>query len=161
MTVKTGDPIPKATFNVMTPDGPRPRTTEEIFAGKKVVLIGVAGAFTPVCGNRHLPGFLDNLDRFKTLGIDEVAITAVNDVFVMDAWAKSTGAYRKVTFLADGNGDFARSLGLAVDLSELGLGTRSQRYVLFADNGVIRKLNVEPSPGDVDVSGAQALLAQL
>ena len=161
MTVKIGDAIPKATFTVMTPDGPQQRNTQQIFSGRKVVLFGVAGAFTPVCDNNHLPGFVENVDKFKAHGIDEIAVTAVNDAFVMDAWAKSAGAKGKVTFLADGNGDFARALGLSVDLSGLGLGVRSQRYAMVVDNGVVKKLSVEASPGQHEVSSAEALLRQL
>lgn len=161
MAIQSGDPIPNATFTVMTPDGPRPRTTDQIFKGHKMVLFGVAGAFTPVCDKHHLPGFLDHLDQFKARGIDEIAVTGVNDVFVMDAWAKSAGAEGKITFLADGNGDFARALGLSLDLTARGLGIRSQRYAMFVDNGVVRKLNVEASPGKVETSSAEALLKQL
>ncbi|MDQ6703453.1 MAG: peroxiredoxin [Pseudomonadota bacterium] len=161
MAVQSGDPIPDATFTVMTPDGPQLRTTDQIFKGRKVVLFGVAGAFTPVCDKHHLPGFLDNLDEFKARGIDDIAVTSVNDVFVMDAWAKSTGADRKIAFLADGNGDFARALGLSLDLTARGLGIRSQRYAMIVDNGVVRKLNVEAAPGKVETSSAEALLKQL
>jgi glutaredoxin/glutathione-dependent peroxiredoxin len=161
MALKIGDTIPKTTFTVMTPNGPERRTTDEVFSGKKVVLFGVVGAFTPVCAKDHLPGFLGNIDKFKARGIDNIAMTAVNDVFVMDAWAISTGAHGKIPFLADGNGDFARALGLSVDLSALGLGVRSQRYSMIADNGVVQKLNVEASPGLHAVSSAEALLKQL
>ena len=161
MAIKSGDPIPDATFTVMAPDGPQLRTTEQIFNGRKVVLFGVAGAFTPVCDKNHLPGFLDTIDQFKAQGVDEIAVTGVNDVFVMDAWAKSAGADGKISFLADGNGDFARALGLSLDLTSRGLGIRSQRYAMIADNGVVRKLNVEAAPGQVDASSAEALLAQL
>lgn len=161
MTIQSGDPIPNATFTVMTPDGPQLRTTDQIFKDHKVVLFGVAGAFTPVCDKHHLPGFLDNLDHFKAQGVDEIAVTGVNDVFVMDAWAKSAGANGKITFLADGNGDFARALGLSLDLTARGLGIRSQRYAMIVDNGVVRKLNVEAAPGKVEASSAETLLAQL
>lgn len=104
MAIQSGDPIPEATFTVMAPDGPQLRTTDQIFKGRKVVLFGVAGAFTPVCDKHHLPGFLYNLDQFKAQGVDEIAVTGVNDVFVMEAWAKSAGADGKISFLADGNG---------------------------------------------------------
>jgi glutaredoxin/glutathione-dependent peroxiredoxin len=161
MALKIGDTIPKTTFTVMTPNGPERRTTDEVFSGKKVVLFGVPGAFTPVCGGQHLPGFLKDFEKFKAHGIDTIAVTGVNDVFVMAAWAISTGADGKILFLADGNGDFARALGLSVDLSALGLGVRSQRYSLIADNGVVQKLNVEASPGLHAVSSAEALLKQL
>jgi peroxiredoxin len=161
MAIKSGDPIPDATFTVMMVDGPQLRTADQIFKGHKVVLFGVAGAFTPVCDKHHLPGFLDNLDQFKAHGVDEIAVTGVNDVFVMDAWAKSAGANGKITFLADGNGDFARALGLSLDLTARGLGTRSQRYAMIVDDGVVRKLNVEAVPGKVETSSAEALLTQL
>jgi glutaredoxin/glutathione-dependent peroxiredoxin len=161
MAIKIGDTIPKATFTVMTPGGPQPRTTDQIFNGKRVVLFGVPGAFTPVCGGQHLPGFLKDFEKFEAHGIDAIAVTGVNDVFVMDAWAISTGADGKILFLADGNGDFARALGLSADLSALALGVRSQRYSMIVDNGVVQKLNVEASPGLHAVSSAEALLKQL
>ncbi len=161
MAIQSGDLIPDATFTVMAPDGPQLRTADQIFKGRKVVIFGVAGAFTPVCDKHHLPGFLDNLDQFKAQGVDEIAVTAVNDVFVMEAWAKSAGADGRISFLADGNGDFARALGLSLDLTARGLGIRSQRYAMFVDNGVVRKLNVEAAPGKVETSSAEALLKQL
>jgi peroxiredoxin len=161
MAIQSGDPIPNATFTVMAAAGPQLLTTDQIFKGHKVVLFGVAGAFTPVCDKHHLPGFLDNLDQFKAQGVDEVAVTGDNDIFVMHAWAKSAGADGKITFLADGNGDFARALGLSLDLTARGLGIRSQRYTMIVDNGVVRKLNVEASPGKVEASSAETLLTQL
>jgi peroxiredoxin len=161
MSIKPGDSLPKAAFTVMTPDGPKLRTTDEIFKGRKVVLFGLPGAFTPTCSAAHLPGFLDKADEFKARGIDEIAVTSVNDVFVMDAWAKSTEAGAKISFLADGNGDFASALGLSLDLTERGLGVRSQRYAMLVEDGVVRKLNIEPAAGKAEVSSAEALLAQL
>jgi peroxiredoxin len=160
MTIKPGDALPKAVFTVMTPEGPKTRTAEEIFKGRKVVLFAVPGAFTPTCSSTHLPGFLARIDSFKALGVDEIALTSVNDVFVLDAWAKSSGADGKISFLADGSGDFARALGLSLDLTERGLGFRSQRYAMLVDNGVVRKLNVEPVPSNAEASSADALLAQ-
>jgi peroxiredoxin len=145
----------------MAEKGPEPRTTEQIFAGKRVALVGVPGAFTPVCGQRHLPGFLANAGKLKARGIDDIAVTAVNDVFVMDAWAKSAGAGGKIIFLADGNGDFARALGLSADLSAAGLGVRSQRYSMIVENGLVRQLNVEASPGELECSSAEVLLGQI
>ncbi len=161
MTIKVGDRIPKASFSVMTPQGPAVRTTDEVFKGRKVVLIGVPGAFTPTCSNLHLPGFVERADAFKAKNIDEVAVTSVNDVFVMTAWAKDTGAADGISFLADGSGDFARALGLTLDLSERGLGVRSQRYSMLVEDGVIRKLNIEASPGKADASSAETLLNQI
>jgi peroxiredoxin len=161
MSIQTGDPIPKATFTVMTADGPQLRTTDQIFKGRKVILFGVPGAFTPMCDKQHLPGFLGNIDEFKAQGIDEIAVTGVNDVFVLDAWAKSSGADGKISFLADGNGDFAKAIGLSLDLTDRALGIRSQRYSMIVDNGVVRKLNVEAGPGKVEASSAETLLKQL
>jgi glutaredoxin/glutathione-dependent peroxiredoxin len=161
MTIKAGDQIPKANFSVMTPEGPAPRSTDEIFSGRRVVLIGVPGAFTPTCSSVHLPGFAVNADAFKAKGIDEIAVTSVNDVFVMNAWAKATEAAGQVSFLADGSGDFAKALGLTLDLSERGLGVRSQRYSMLVENGVVKKLNIEATPGKADASSAEALLEQI
>lgn len=161
MSIKIGDPIPKATFTVMTPEGPELRTSDQIFKGKKIVLFGVPGAFTPTCSSVHLPGFRDKFEEFKAKGIDEVAVTGVNDVFVMDAWARDAAAAGKVTFLADGNGDFAKALGLTLDLTERGLGIRSHRYAMLVNDGIVVKLNVEPAPGKAEASSAEALLAQI
>src|SRR5206468_948345 len=147
-------------FKVMTPDGPAEKTTAEVFGGKKVVLFAVPGAFTPTCHMNHLPGFLENLTHLQTGGAEDVACVAVNDVFVMDAWAKASGAKDKITFLADGAGDFARKLGLEVDLSPNGLGVRSKRYSMIVDDGVVTTLNVEDSPGKAEVSGAARILEQ-
>jgi peroxiredoxin len=161
MTIKVGDRLPSASFTVMTADGPKPKTTDEIFKGKKVVLFAVPGAFTPTCHKNHLPGFLQNADAIKGKGIDTIAVTGVNDVFVMDAWKKSTGAEGKIEFLADGSGDFAKAVGLTVDLGPRGLGTRSQRYAMLVEDGVIKKLNIEDAPGKADISGAENLLKSL
>jgi peroxiredoxin len=161
MPIKVGDKLPSATFRVMTAEGPKPRTTDEIFKGKKVALFAVPGAFTPTCNNLHLPSFLSNADAFKAKGIDTVAVTGVNDVFVMEAWKKSTGAAGKIDFLADGNGDFAKAVDMAFDGSGNGLGTRSRRYSMLVEDGVVKKLNIEDAPGKCDISGGQALLAQI
>ena len=161
MTIKVGDRLPNATFTVMTSDGPKPKTTDEIFKGKKVVLFAVPGAFTPTCHKNHLPGFLQNADAIKAKGINSIAVTGVNDVFVMDAWKKATGADNKIEFLADGSGDFAKALGLTADLVARGLGVRSQRYSMVVEDGVVKKLNVEDQPGKADISGADNLLKQL
>ncbi|MEA2860548.1 MAG: glutaredoxin/glutathione-dependent peroxiredoxin [Methylobacteriaceae bacterium] len=161
MTIKVGDRIPDATFTVMTSDGPQTRTTEEFFKGRRVVLIGVPGAFTPTCHRNHLPGFISKADEILGKGIDEIAVTGVNDVFVMDAWAKQSGAEGKVTFLADGSANFARAIGLSLDMSQRGLGMRSQRYSMLIDDGVVRKLNIEEAPGKAELSGADALLKAL
>jgi len=161
MTIKVGDRVPNASFTVMTADGPKPKTTDEIFKGKKVVLFAVPGAFTPTCHKNHLPGFLQNADAIKGKGIDTIAVTGVNDVFVMDAWKKATGAEGKIEFLADGSGDFAKAVGLTVDLGPRGLGTRSQRYSMLVQDGVIKSLNIEDAPGKADISGAENLLKSL
>ena len=159
--IKVGDRLPNATFMTMTPDGPKPKTTDEIFKGKKVVLFAVPGAFTPTCHKNHLPGFLTNSDQIKQKGIDTIAVTGVNDVFVMDAWKQNTGAAGKIEFLADGSANFAKAIGLDLDVSARGLGTRSKRYSMLVDNGVVKSLNIEETPGTADVSGADAMLKAL
>lgn len=158
--IKAGDTLPKATFTVMTDEGPKPRTTDEIFAGKKVVIFAVPGAFTPTCHKNHLPGFLTKFDELKAKGVDTIAVTGVNDVFVMDAWARDTGGKGKIEFLADGSGAFAKAIGLTVDLNERGLGLRSRRYAMIVENGVVRSVDVEEAAG-VDVSSADAVLQKL
>jgi peroxiredoxin len=161
MTIKVGDRLPDTKFTVMTSEGPQTRTTDDIFKGRRVVLFGVPGAFTPTCDRNHLPGFVNKSDEILGKGIDEIAVTGVNDVFVMDAWAKHSGAQGKITFLADGAAQFARAIGLSLDLNERGLGMRSQRYAMLVDDGVVRKLNIEEAPGKAEVSGADALLKAL
>jgi glutaredoxin/glutathione-dependent peroxiredoxin len=161
MTIKVGDRLPEAKFRVMGAEGPAVKTTEDVFKGKKVVLFAVPGAFTPTCSNNHLPGFLKNADAFKSKGVDAIAVTGVNDVFVFDAWKKATGAGSKIEFLADGNGDFAKALDLAMDGSGFGLGTRSKRYAMLVDDGVVTKLNVEEVAGKAETSGAENLLKQI
>lgn len=158
MTIKVGDRVPEGKFRVMGAEGPAWKTTDEVFKGKKVVLFAVPGAFTPTCNNSHLPGFLKNADAIKAKGVDTIAVTGVNDVFVFDAWKKSSGAGGKIEFLADGNGDFAKALDLTMDGSGGGLGTRSKRYAMLVEDGVVKKLNIEESPGKVEVSGGDALL---
>ena len=161
MPIKVGDRLPNAKFRVMSVEGPVWKTTDEIFKGKKVALFAVPGAFTPTCNNLHMPSFLNNADAIKAKGVSKIAVTGVNDVFVMEAWKKSTGAGDKVEFLADGNGEFAKAIDLAFDGSGNGLGTRSKRYSMLVDDGLVKKLNVEDAPGKCDISGGQALLAQL
>jgi peroxiredoxin len=158
MIIAVGSRLPDVTFRVMTPSGPASKTTDDIFARKRVVLFAVPGAFTPTCNNSHLPGFLANAEAFKAKGIDTVACTAVNDVFVLDAWSKSSGAQDKVMFLADGNADFTRALGLELDGSAAGLGMRSKRYAMLVEDGVVKQLNVEDVPSKAERSAAQALL---
>jgi glutaredoxin/glutathione-dependent peroxiredoxin len=158
MAIAVGSRLPDASFRIVTPSGPATKTTADVFAGKRVVLFAVPGAFTPTCNNNHLPGFLANIDAFKAKGIDAVACTAVNDAFVLDAWSRSTGTGDKILFLADGNGEFARALGLEFDGSASGLGTRSQRYAMLVDDGVVKVLNIEEVRGKVEKSAAEALL---
>jgi len=160
MTIKVGDRIPTATLKHMTKDGPANVSTDELFKGKRVVLFSVPGAFTPTCHAKHLPGFVQNIDKLKAKGIDTIACLAVNDVFVMDAWAKASGASDKVLMLADGNADFTKALGLELDASGFGMGTRGKRFALVAKDGVVTHLNVE-SAGEFRVSAADYVLGQL
>src|SRR6516165_6183343 len=161
MTIKVGDRLPDASFRVMTASGPAAQTTAQLFNDRKVALFAVPGAFTPTCNNNHLPGFLANADAFKAKGIDAIAVTGVNDVFVFDAWKKATGAGGKIEFLADGNAEFAKALDLTLDGSGFGLGTRSKRYAMLVEDGVVKKLNVEDVAGKAETSGADALLKQI
>ena len=161
MAIKVGDTLPSATFRVMTAEGPKPKTSDEVFKGKKVALFAVPGAFTPTCNNLHLPGFLKNLDAFKAKGVDAVAVISVNDPFVMKEWAKASGADGKIDFLADGNAEFTKAVGMDFDGAGAGLGVRSKRYSMFVDNGVVKQLNVEDAPGKCDISGGEALLGQI
>lgn len=161
MMIKVGDRLPDATFRVMTPDGPAPKTTEELFKGKKAVLFAVPGAFTPTCHKNHLPGFLQREAEFRQKGIDEIYVTGVNDVFVMDAWRKASGAEGKIEFLSDGNGEFAKATGLSLDATGAGLGFRSKRYAMLVDDMMVKALNVEDVPGKADISSADNLLKQM
>lgn len=160
MAIKVGDRLPNATFMTMTADGPKPQTTDEVFKGKKVVLFAVPGAFTPTCDKNHLPGFITNADKIKGKGIDAIAVTGVNDVFVMNAWKKASGS-DDIEFLADGSAAWAKSVGITADLTERGLGVRSGRYSMVVDDGVVKALNVEDSPGKAEASGADNLLKGL
>ena len=160
MTIQVGDKLPEATFMTMADGAPQPRTTEEVFGGKTVALFAVPGAFTPTCSTRHLPGFIDKADELKAKGVDAIACVSVNDVFVMDAWAKSQDAADSIAMLADGNGAFAKAIGLEMDASGLGMGPRSQRYSMIVKDGVVQTLNVEEG-GAFDVSSADHMLAQV
>ena len=161
MTIKVGDRLPQCTFRIMTSDGPAAKTTEELFNGRDVVLFAVPGAFTPTCHRNHLPGFLGKIDEIKARGIDAIAVVATNDVFVMNAWAKDTGGEGKIEFLSDGNADFAKAIGLTLDGSGFGLGTRFQRFSMIVKDGVVASLSVEDGPGKAELSGADALLKEL
>ena len=157
MTIKVGDKLPDAGFMVMTADGPAKKATTEVFAGKKVALFALPGAFTPTCSAKHVPGFVNNYDALKAKGVDEIACVSVNDAFVMGAWGKDQKADGKVHMFADGNGDFTRALGLEFDASKFGMGKRSQRYSMVVDNGVVKSINVE-QPGAFEVSSAEYML---
>jgi len=161
MTIAIGDRLPEATFRVMTPDGIKETTTGQVFGGKKVVLFAVPGAFTPTCHLKHLPGFIETADEFKKLGIDTVACVAVNDPFVLGAWEEESGGKGKVLFLSDGNAEFTKKIGMDFDGSGIGLGTRSKRYAMIIDDGVVKALNLEDSPGVADKSTAENLLGNI
>jgi glutaredoxin/glutathione-dependent peroxiredoxin len=161
MTIQVGDKIPHATLRQVTPDGAMPVRTEDYFAGRKVVLFGLPGAFTPTCHKNHLPGFITEEQAFKDKGVAEIAMTSVNDHYVLDAWSKATGSDGHITFLADGNGEFAKALGLEFDAGMGGLGLRSRRYSMLVEDGVVRQLNIEESPGKADMSSASHLLSQM
>ena len=158
--IKVGDSLPSMKLTAATADGPKELSTEEVFGGKKVVLFAVPGAFTPTCSARHLPGFLQNADALKSKGVDTIACIAVNDPFVMGAWAKDQAVDGTILMLADGSGVFTKALGLELDLTARGLGVRSQRYAMTVDNGRVTSLAVEP-PGGFDVSRAETVLESL
>lgn len=160
MTIKPGDRLPAAEFTVMTAEGPRKVATDAVFSGRKVVLFGVPGAFTPTCNMNHMPGFLLAHDDIKAKGVDAIACTSVNDVHVMAAWGKASGADGKIEMLADGNGQFARAVGLLADMSGGGMGERSRRYSMIVEDGVVKTVNVETERG-VNVSGAETVMEQL
>jgi glutaredoxin/glutathione-dependent peroxiredoxin len=160
MTINIGDTLPAGTFTRMTQDGPQKITTDELFKGKTVVLFSVPGAFTPTCDAKHLPGFVELADQFKAKGVDTLACTAVNDVFVMSAWGKSGGVGSKILMLADGNAEYAKALGLELDATGFGMGVRGQRFALIAKDGVATHVNVE-APGEFKVSAAEYVLKQL
>jgi peroxiredoxin len=158
--IKVGDKLPEAAFTLAKPDARTPTTTAEVFAGKTVALFAVPGAFTPTCSAKHLPGFRDRAAALHAKGVDLIACTSVNDGFVLSAWAKDQGLGDDVIMLADGNGDFARALGLAFDNSKGGMGMRSRRYSMLVKDGVVKTLNVE-EPGEYKVSSAEYLLEQI
>ena len=159
MTISVGDRIPDVPLAIATVDGPLPTTSSEYFAGERVALLAVPGAFTPTCSARHLPSFVDKAGDLKSKGVDEIACVSVNDPFVMAAWNKSDGS-SEITMLADGNGAFADAIGLAMDGSKFGMGKRSQRYAMIVNDGVVEQLNVE-APGEYQASSAEHLLEQL
>jgi len=160
MTIKVGDKMPEGSFTRMTGDGPQKITTQQLFDGKTVVLFSVPGAFTPTCDAKHLPGFVELVDQIKAKGVDTVACTAVNDVFVMNAWGKSGGVGDKILMLADGNATYAKALGLELDGTKFGMGVRGQRFAIIAKDGIATHVNVE-APGEFKVSAADYVLKQL
>jgi peroxiredoxin len=160
MTIKAGEKMPSGVFTIPGPDGPQKLATEQLFAGKKVVLFSVPGAFTPTCDARHLPGFVQHAADFKAKGVDTVACMAVNDVFVMKAWGKASAVDDKVLMLADGNGEYSRALGLELDATGFGMGMRGKRFAVLVEDGVAKGVFVE-GPGEFKVSSAEYVLGQL
>ncbi|WP_088343500.1 MULTISPECIES: peroxiredoxin [Rhodomicrobium] len=161
MVIAVGDRLPKARFTIMTASGPAPKSTDEIFGGKLSALFAVPGAFTPTCHRNHLPGFLENADALKAKGIDQIVCTSTNDIFVLTAWAAASGAADKIVFISDGNGDFAKAIGLDNDGTPNNMGIRSKRYAMLVEDGVVKILNIEDGPGKADISSAVSLLAGL
>jgi peroxiredoxin len=160
MTIQVGDRIPEATLMRMTESGPAPITTRDVFQGKKVVLFAVPGAFTPTCSMKHLPGYVQQAASIKAKGVETLACMAVNDAFVMHHWGQSQGVGDAILMLADGNGELTQKLGLEMDASKYGMGSRSKRFSMIVEDGVVKELNVE-SPGEFKVSSAESTLCQL
>jgi peroxiredoxin len=160
MSINVGDKVPQVTFMKATAEGPQPVSSNDFFSGRRVALFSVPGAFTPTCSARHLPGFVEKADELKAKGVDEIACTAVNDAFVLGAWAESAGASEKVTMLSDGTGEFAEALDLVMDGSKFGMGKRGKRYSMVVNDGVIEQLNVE-EPGAFNVSSAEYMIERL
>ena len=160
MTIKVGDRIPSIVLQQKTADGVQPVKTDDLFKGKKVVLFAVPGAFTPTCSAKHVPSYMENLDALKQKGVDEVWCLSVNDPFVMGAWSRDQKAGGKIRFMADGSAEYTRKLGLTLDLTQRGLGLRSNRYSMLVDDGVVKSLNVE-APGKFEVSDAKTMLSQV
>lgn len=161
MTIAVGDKLPELKLKERTADGPADVSTGDLFAGKRVVLFAVPGAFTPTCSLNHLPGYLDNRDAILAKGVDDIVVVAVNDHHVMGAWANATGGAGKLRFIADWDAAFTKALGLDADLSAGGLGVRSKRYSMLVDDAVVKSLNIEESPGQATVSAAAAMIEQL
>ena len=159
MTIQVGDKVPATNFKVMTEEGPTDHSSDEVFAGKKVAFFAVPGAFTPGCSMTHLPGFVVNADAIKARGVDTIACMAVNDAFVMDAWGQAQNA-EEILMLADGNGEFTSAIGLQLDASGFGMGSRAQRFGMIVDDGTITYLGIE-APGEIKVSSAEAILEAL
>jgi peroxiredoxin len=161
MAISAGDRIPDATLFVPTESGPQQRSAADIFNGRKIVLVGMPGAFTPTCHRNHLPGFVENRDAILAKGVDEIVVLSTNDAFVLGAWAEASGAKDRILFVSDGNGEFVKKTGLDFDGSARGLGVRAKRFALIADDGVVTSIAVEDSPGQATASAAAAVLEQL
>jgi len=161
MAIKVGDKLPEASFKFIGDDGPEEIDTSTLFDGRKVVLFAVPGAFTPTCNANHLPGYLTNLEAIKAKGVDEVAVVSVNDMWVMNEWAKASGARGKIRFLSDGNLEFTNAVGMEANMSAPGFGMRSKRYSMIVEDGMVTALNIEQAPGTTELSGAAAILEQL
>ncbi|WP_428674642.1 peroxiredoxin [Roseibium sp.] len=161
MTIAVGEKLPEATFLAPSDDGPTRIAGADFFAGKKVVLFGLPGAFTPTCDGNHLPGFLSRHDEIIAKGVDRIAVVSVNDVFVMKAWEAASGAKGKIVFLADGNATFAKAIGLDADMSVAGFGTRMRRFSMIVEDGTVTSLNLEVERGKAEISGAETILSQL
>jgi peroxiredoxin len=159
--IKVGDRLPEATFRVVTADGVKPRTVSEVFKGKRVVLIGMPGAFTPTCSKNHLPGFVTHAGDIKAKGVDEIAVTTVNDHWVMHQWSKAAGGDGKIQFLADNNAEFAKALGMEFDATGGLGGLRSKRYAMLVDDGVVKVLNIENQPGKAELTTAENIMKSL
>ena len=160
MTLKVGDKLPSVTLKIMTAEGPKNVTTDEVFGGKRAILFALPGAFTPGCSMKHVPGYVQHYETIIKKGVDLIACLSVNDAFVMGAWEKDQKAEGKVMMLADGNGEFTNAVGLAMDGTGFGMGMRSQRYAAIVEDGVVKHLAIEPAPG-VDVSSAESMLKHL
>ncbi len=160
MTIQAGDKMPEGSFGIMTDEGPGALSTDELFSGKKVVLVSVPGAFTPTCSMKHLPGFVEQAEALKAEGVDTIACTAVNDVFVMDAWGKDRSVGDSVLMLADGNGDYVKALGLEMDATGFGMGHRGQRFAIVVEDGTATHVAVE-GPGQFEVSKVEAIMNAL
>lgn len=158
--IKVGDKVPSVKLKHMTKEGIKDVTTDELFKGKRVVLFGLPGAFTPTCSAKHLPGFVQNADQIRGKGVDNIVCLSVNDAFVMDAWGKQQNAGDKVMMVADGNADFAKAVGLEMDGTGYGMGTRIKRFSMLVDDGVVKQLNLE-KPGAFEVSNAETMLKQV
>jgi peroxiredoxin len=161
MSISVGDTLPEASFTTMGNEGPNEIKGTDLFKGRKVVLFAVPGAFTPTCHNNHLPGFIENADAIKAKGVDEIAVVSVNDVFVMDAWKSAVNCDDKISFLADGSGDFTKAIGMELDLTERGLGPRSLRYAMIVDDGKVTSMSVDDVPSNATASSAENILKEL